>query len=292
MKRMTSVADCRAEVSRWANAPDSPVLKTALVPTMGALHDGHAALIRTAHALADVVVVSIFVNPLQFGLQEDFSRYPRSPEADDALCQALGVDVLFVPTVSALYPDGMENTTQVTPPARLTERFCGACRPGHFTGVATIVLRLLTLIRPNLAVFGEKDAQQLAIIRKMARDFHLPVDIISCPTVRTPDGLALSSRNTHLKTDTEKQAALSLIRILRAIARQAKQAGYQASAATIMERVAREEIEATGGLFRLQYLAAVNRESFEPVETLTQGTKLLIAGYVNEVRLIDNLDIA
>ena len=161
MQVISTAAEYDAIYQQWQGR------QVALVPTMGALHEGHLALIRLARQVADVVVVSIFVNPLQFGPQEDLSQYPRPLGQDLALCRELGVDAVFTPSVAVLYPEGMDNVTTVVPPARLTERFCGEFRPGHFTGVATVVLKLFNLLRPQVAVFGEKDAQQLMVIRQM-----------------------------------------------------------------------------------------------------------------------------
>jgi pantoate--beta-alanine ligase len=267
----------------------------ALVPTMGALHEGHASLIRKARELADVVVVSIFVNPLQFGPAEDLSRYPRPLEKDLALCKALGVDAVFHPTVETMYPEGMEGVTRVVPPSRMTESLCGAYRPGHFTGVATVVLKLFHLLRPTMALFGEKDAQQLSVIRKMAEDLHVPVEIIGCPIVRDADGLALSSRNVYLETVSEKQAALLPSRILREVVQAVRQSAQLLDARGTMDRVAiriqADFLQEGAELFKLQYLEAVDAKTFEPVQVLKPGVKLLIAAYINQVRLIDNLDI-
>jgi pantoate--beta-alanine ligase len=265
----------------------------ALVPTMGALHEGHVALIRRARMIADVVVVSIFVNPLQFGPSEDLNRYPRPIEQDMALCQELGVDVVFHPTVETMYPDGLQDVTTVVPPSALTDRLCGAHRPGHFTGVATVVLKLFNIIRPTMAVFGEKDAQQLAVIRKMVRDLHLPVEIVAHPTVREEGGLALSSRNRYLQTEDERHAALTLSAILNRVREKAGSAGSRSVAEILAE--AQQEILSTlngrGELLRIQYLEAVDRETFASVKTLEKGAKILIAAYVGNVRLIDNIDI-
>lgn len=274
--------------------------KIALVPTMGALHEGHASLIRKAREIGERVVVSIFVNPLQFGPQEDLSRYPRPLELDLALCASLGVDAVFHPTVEAMYPESMENLTRVVPPASLTDKLCGAYRPGHFTGVATVVLKLFNLIRPQVAFFGEKDAQQLAVIRKMVGDLQLPVKIVGCPIVRDADGLALSSRNAYLKSDAEKQAALLLNKILRCIVEEARQSAQPIDAQKALPQIAQAEIRAfqealalpeDSALFRLQYLEAVDAETFEPAQVLQPGVKLLIAAYVGDVRLIDNVNL-
>ncbi len=266
--------------------------KIALVPTMGALHEGHQALIRLAGKLADVVVVSIFVNPLQFGPQEDLQAYPRPLERDLDCCRALGVDAVFHPTVSEMYPDGLAHVTSVIPPAALTAQYCGAFRPGHFVGVATVVLKLFNIIRPQVAIFGEKDAQQLAVIRKMVRDLHVPVEVLGHPTVRETTGLALSSRNQYLKTEMEREAALSLYRILNGVQERLtvsktplpSQETLEAVSAAVLKEWQQAEVKLT-----VQYLAAVDQDTFLPVEQIQPGTRLLIAAYVNQVRLIDNL---
>lgn len=266
--------------------------KIVLVPTMGALHEGHAALIRMARKLADIVVVSIFVNPLQFGPQEDLARYPRPIEQDLALCRELGVDVVFHPTVETMYPDGMEHTTQVVPPAHLTDMLCGQYRPGHFTGMATVVLKLFNLTRPHQAIFGEKDAQQLMIIRKMVQDFHLPIDIVAHPTVREADGLAMSSRNRYLDTPQKRQAALALSQILSTLRERVQNTKHPLDAAVVLPEVQGQVLAQPGHeLCRVQYLSAVDKHSFIPVSTLTSNAKVLIAGTIEEVRLIDNMDM-
>lgn len=268
--------------------------KVALVPTMGALHAGHMALIRIARELADVVVVSIFVNPLQFGPKEDLANYPRPLEQDVAACQELGVDVLFTPTVDTMYPDGLDAVTTVVPPAGLTDRFCGEFRPGHFTGVATVVLKLFNILRPHIAVFGEKDAQQLMIIRKLVKDLHVPVEIVAHPTIREESGLALSSRNRYLSTPEEKRAALALYRILTGVRMRVLSADQPLCADLVLKEVNDSilaEVQQPGVMVQLQYLAAVDRDTFAPVELLKPGTKVLIAAYVNQVRLIDNMDL-
>ncbi len=288
MHVVSTSADYNALYRQWAGQ------RVALVPTMGALHEGHMALIRRARELADIVVVSIFVNPLQFGPQEDLMSYPRPIEQDRAICEQLGVDALFTPSVEVFYPEGLEQVTTVVPPAALTERFCGAFRPGHFTGVATVVLKLLNLLKPQVAVFGEKDAQQLMVIQKMVRDLHLPVEIIPQATVREASGLAMSSRNRYLRTEAEQQAALSLSRILNQVRAAVQNAAEPLPAQTTLQRIS-EDILAPwadqGVSVRLQYLEAVHKQSFAPADTLKPGVKLLIAAYVNQVRLIDNMDL-
>ncbi|MCE3236871.1 MAG: pantoate/beta-alanine ligase [Vampirovibrio sp.] len=266
----------------------------ALVPTMGALHEGHMALIRYARQLADVAVVSIFVNPLQFGPTEDLSRYPRPLEQDLGICRELGVDAVFTPSVDTLYPAGMANVTTVVPPENLTEHFCGEFRPGHFTGVATVVLKLFNLLRPSVAVFGEKDAQQLMVIRKMTRDLHVPVTIVPYPTVREESGLALSSRNRYLQTEAEQQAARCLYRILNRIREQVQASEQRLDAKTTLESISRQvlgEVAHPDVTVCLQYLEAVDKNTFAPVQILGPDSKILIAAYVNQVRLIDNLDL-
>src|SRR5215471_16855917 len=187
-----------------------------LVPTMGALHAGHEKLIQTARPRCSVLVVSLFVNPLQFGPKEDYGRYPRSWEQDLEMCERNGVDVMFAPSVEEMYPIPQLTSVDV---ARLTDRLCGEFRPGHFHGVATVVLKLLNIIQPKLAFFGEKDMQQLTVIRRMVADLNVPVTIIGVPTVREPDGLALSSRNKYLNSE-ERRAAPTLYRALREAADQ------------------------------------------------------------------------
>lgn len=262
--------------------------RIALVPTMGALHDGHGALCRMARQMADRVVVSIFVNPLQFGPNEDLERYPRPREDDLRLCREWGVDAVFYPSVGMLYPDGTTDLTVVSPPESLTNRLCGAWRPGHFMGVATVVLKLFNMLRPNLAVFGEKDAQQLAIIRRMVRDLHVPVEILAHPIVREPDGLAMSSRNRYLRTETQRRAALSLFRTLSEVRAETLAAEHPLPVRATLDTVAGRVLDKQ---VRLQYLEAVDVRSFAPSETLRPGVKVLIAAWVDDVRLIDNLDL-
>ena len=293
MQAVSTVAEYNAIYTEWAGRT------VALVPTMGALHEGHMALIRRAKALADRVVVSIFVNPLQFGPQEDLARYPRPLEQDLSICRDLGVDVVFYPAVSTLYPSGLdkaglENGTTVLPPALLSERFCGAFRPGHFTGVATVVLKLLNLLRPHIAVFGEKDAQQLKIIQQMVLDLHLPVQIISQPTIREANGLAMSSRNRYLQTEEEQQAALCLYQILTQTRAAVAQANQPLETPGTLKRISDAVLapwQNTNVSIRIQYLEAVDQESFAPADCLKPGVKLLMAAYVGNVRLIDNMDL-
>jgi pantoate--beta-alanine ligase len=287
MEILQTVQDAREARKRWFGET------VALVPTMGALHIGHQALIKQAKAMADRTVVSIFVNPLQFGPHEDFNRYPR-PEAQDlAICRELGVDAVFSPTVETMYPDGKEDQTVVLPPEALTEQLCGMNRPGHFTGVATVVLKLFNMIQPDYAVFGEKDAQQLAVLQKMVRDLNIPVTLIPHPTVRDESGLALSSRNAYLNNPAEKEASLLLSAVLKQI--QAKAQSMQDLPAqpvlseTLTEVLAHHQELKNN--FKLEYLNAVDLHTFKPVERLSPNTKVLIAARVGDVRLIDNIDL-
>ncbi|MGG6309544.1 pantoate--beta-alanine ligase [Paenibacillus macerans] len=213
MKTFTEIRAVREWVkdARFAAARQGKELKVALVPTMGYLHEGHASLLRKARAENDLVVLSIFVNPIQFGPGEDYERYPRDPEKDLALAEREGVDIAFMPGVEEMYPRTTQTKVKVS---ELTERLCGASRPGHFDGVTTVVSKLLHIVQPDQAYFGQKDAQQVAVIAQMVQDLNLDVNIVPCPIVREEDGLALSSRNVYLSAE-ERQAALVLSRSLR-----------------------------------------------------------------------------
>jgi pantoate--beta-alanine ligase len=274
----------------------------ALVPTMGALHQGHQALIEKARTLADQVIVSLFVNPTQFGPQEDLSRYPRTLDADLALCETLGVSAVYTPTANEMYPGGADQT-MVTPPTWLTEAHCGLERPGHFTGVATIVLKLFMLIQPQVAVFGEKDAQQLAVIQHMVADLNLPVEIVPVPTVREPSGLAMSSRNRYLTTPGSQQAALILIQTFKALHQawqtavisQGPHAALTLQAVNALKQQVRVDALKSDSLTTItwDYLNMVAAHTFKPKNELTAGTRLLGAIRLKEgndvnVRLIDN----
>lgn len=259
----------------------------ALVPTMGALHRGHESLIRRAVAEADVTVVSIFVNPLQFGPNEDLSRYPRSLQSDRQLCEALGVAVIFAPDNATMGIDDSrspDELVRVIPPPAMTERLCGPFRPGHFQGVATIVTRLFQIVQPSLAYFGEKDAQQLAIIRRSVADLNIPVEIRACPTVREESGLALSSRNEYL-SDSEREKATVLWQGLRA-ARDRFQAGER-DRKTLLKTVL--ETLALVPDFHAQYVDLVDPLTLNPLESIESEGLLALAGYLGKTRLIDNL---
>jgi pantoate--beta-alanine ligase len=252
-----------------------------LVPTMGALHAGHARLIERARADCSTVVVSIFVNPLQFDRADDLARYPRPLHADLALCEQLGVDVVFAPTPEAVYPEQPDVTVHVGATAKY---LCGAFRPGHFNGVATVVLKLFNIVQPAVAYFGEKDAQQLAIIRRMVSDLNVPVTIAPVPTVREPDGLALSSRNQHLSSE-ERALAPALHEALTA-ARDAVADGTRDAA--VVKQLAARAIRADARL-RLEYLEIVDPWTFQPLETIDRPAVAAAALWVGSTRLIDNV---
>ena len=252
------------------------------VPTMGAFHDGHASLMRRARDDRDHVVVSIFVNPLQFGPAEDLSRYPRDEDRDLSIAGQLGVDVVFAPSVEEMYPTGLPEVT--VDPGPLGDRLEGAVRPGHFRGVATVVAKLFDVVGPSTAYFGEKDAQQLAVIRRMVRDLSVPVEVEGCPTVREPDGLATSSRNAYLSPE-QREAAGCLFLALSEAAQMAR--GGERDAASLVAAMARE-IGATPEA-RIDYAAVVDDETFEEVSAIDGPARALVAARFGDTRLIDNL---
>lgn len=268
-------------LTSWSRALHREGVTIGLVPTMGALHAGHRALLREARLSCDAVVVSLFVNPSQFGAREDFSRYPRRPEADAELCRREGVDVLFRPTAAAMYPPGFQTTVAVP---GLSRRWEGAARPGHFVGVATVVAKLVSLVRPTLVFLGQKDFQQAAVIRRMIEDLNLGATVRTCETVREPDGLALSSRNEYL-TPAQRRAAPVLYAALHA-GRVAIRAGMRRPAGVL--RAMRACIAAEP-LAKLEYLAVCDPDTLEPLRDLRAGAVLLGAIRLGRVRLIDNL---
>ena len=255
----------------------------ALVPTMGSFHDGHRSLMRAARAEADLVVVSLFVNPTQFGPDEDLDGYPRDLDGDAAAAAAEGVDVLFVPSVTEMYPDPPRTTVHVD---GLTDRLCGASRPTHFDGVATVVTKLFSIVGPCRAYFGRKDAQQLAVIRRLVDDLNLPVAVIGCPLVREPDGLARSSRNAYLPPD-ERDAATVLWRALTAAA-DAIRAGERDGAT--LEAVAQSTIRSEPRV-RPDYAELVDAHTMQPAARVDGELVLAVAAFVGRARLIDNLTI-
>ena len=256
--------------------------KVALVPTMGALHAGHMALIAEARRRADRVVATIFVNPLQFGADEDLDRYPRQEAADAQMLAAAGCDLLWSPEASDIYPEGFATTVSVR---GLSERWEGEARPGHFEGVATVVARLLLAVNPDVALFGEKDFQQLAVIRRMVSDLGLGIEIIGVPTVRDGDGLALSSRNAYLSADDRKNA-VALPQAL-AAARDAIVAGEPVDGALAE---AKESIR-SGGFSSIDYFALVDAGSLEPLNEPRGAMRLIAAATIGGTRLIDNIAV-
>jgi len=253
------------------------------VPTMGYLHRGHLALVERARAENPFVVVSIFVNPLQFGPQEDFTRYPRDLDRDARLLEQAGVDLLFAPEVEEIYPRGFASRVSVEGP--LTALWEGEVRPGHFQGVATVVAKLFLLVQPRRAYFGEKDYQQLLVVRKMVRDLGFPLEVVGVPTVREEDGLALSSRNLYLSPETRKKASV-LFQALSAMRAVALAGG---SVAEALRRG--EEVLARVPEFQKDYLAIVHPETLLPLSDWIRGARGLLAGRFPEVRLIDNLEV-
>ena len=274
MLSVHSIADlrlCRAQ----AQGP------LGFVPTMGALHAGHGHLIDLARAASASVAVSIFVNPIQFNQSEDFVRYPRPLEADLAFCAARGVDIVFAPAAEEIYPQPQLAFVEVE---RVSLHMEGRFRPGHFRGVATVVLKLFQIVHPDRAFFGEKDAQQLAVIRRMARDLNLPVEIVGVPTVREPDGLALSSRNRHLSAE-ERAVAPRLYQALRA-AEQCIAAGE--TEAEAVKRAAHAVLAAEPGM-RVEYLEIADDAEMQPVECVAGPVRVAAAVWVGRTRLIDNV---
>jgi pantoate--beta-alanine ligase len=266
-------AACRAARSRGR--------RLGLVPTMGALHEGHLSLVRAARAKSDVVAASIFVNPTQFGPSEDFAKYPRNLEHDCALLEQEGVELVFSPSVEEMYAKG--NVTWVLVDG-LSDRLCGRSRPGHFRGVTTVVSKLFHIIEPDLAFFGQKDAAQVAVIRRMVRDLNMPVAIEVCPIVRETDGLALSSRNAYLTLE-ERKSALVLYRSLTRV--QELFDGGEHDSAKVVAAASREFASQAGA--RLDYFEIVDPDTLEPVRSITQRALVAVAAFAGKTRLIDNI---
>ena len=270
-----------AELRQWSREKRNDGGNTiGLVPTMGALHAGHASLIRAAKGSVGSVAVSIFVNPTQFGPNEDYERYPRTFDADCALAEAEGASVVFAPSVEELYPAGAATFIEVE---GLSERLDGASRPGHFRGVATVVAKLLIGAEPDLAFFGQKDAAQVAVLRRMVADMRLSAQIVVCPIFREQDGLALSSRNVYLSS-AERTQALALSRVVRQIEALAASGERRGSA---LIGAAHSSFAAEPAI-RLDYIELVNWVTLEPIETATPGSLFAVAAWVGSTRLIDN----
>ena len=270
-------------IQRAADLRVNPPRPLGLVPTMGYLHEGHLELIRRAAAENQEVVVSIFVNPLQFGPGEDYQSYPRDLERDARLAEEAGADWIFHPSPEEMYPPGFATTVHVSGP--LTERWEGERRPGHFDGVATVVSKLFNIVRPDRAYFGEKDYQQLQVVKRFNADLNLGVEIVPVPIVREPDGLARSSRNVYLDAETRPKATV-LYRALLAV-RQAAQSGLSPEEALAAGRAVFDETPE----FAADYLAVVHPQTLEPLEQWTAGARAIAAGRFPAVRLIDNMEV-
>jgi pantoate--beta-alanine ligase len=277
VKICTTIAEMRAA----CRAACQDQRRLGFVPTMGALHAGHISLVRAARKQCDVVAVSIFVNPTQFGPKEDFSKYPRTFESDRELLAAEGVDIVFAPSTEEMYPPGA--TTFVTVEG-LSEKLCGRSRPGHFRGVTTVVSKLFNIVAPHIAFFGQKDSAQAVIIRRMVRDLGFNVEIVVCPIVREPDGLALSSRNAYLDPQQRKQATVlyrSLMQV-KTLADRGERDSARLVAAAL--DVFKEEPEV-----RLDYFEIVDRETLDPIANTSKGALVAVAAFVGTTRLIDNM---
>ncbi len=280
MEIVRTIADLRSHIAGWRKAGE----RVGLVPTMGALHDGHLALAKAARAECDRVVATIFVNPKQFAPNEDLDAYPRREEADLAMLRSAGSALVFMPGTAEVYPPGFATTVRV---AGLTDCLCGAHRLGHFDGVATVVTKLLLQSLPDAAYFGEKDYQQLLVVRRLARDLDIPVRIAGVPTVREADGLALSSRNTYLSPE-ERRIAPNLARVLQRVA-----AALVAQPGTVANEIAqgRADLESAG--FAVEYLEIREADTLAPVTaTVTRPARVFAAVQLGRTRLIDNLPIA
>lgn len=271
-----TVADLRAAVAGWRKSGE----RVGLVPTMGALHDGHLTLVRAARAMCPRAIVSIFVNPIQFGPNADFDRYPRDLDGDVAKLGRVGTDLVFAPDVSEMYPPGFATTVSLS---GLTEGLCGPHRPGHFAGVATVVTKLLNQAAPDAAFFGEKDFQQLQVVRRVVRDLDIPTEIVGVPTVREADGLAMSSRNLYLSADQRARAA-TLYRVLTQAA-QALRGGAPSA-----EVIARGKADlAAAGFDPIDYLDVVDAETLIAIPGANGNARIAVAAWLGKTRLIDNI---
>lgn len=280
MKILTTIAQMRA-ACRDARRNAGPDATLALVPTMGAIHAGHLSLVAAARKQASIVTASLFVNPLQFSPTEDLAQYPRPFEEDCHKLEAAGVELLFAPNTEEMYPHTATTTVEVP---GIGDRLDGASRPGHFRGVATVVSKLFHIVQPDLAYFGQKDAAQLAVLRAMVRDLNLPVQIVACPIVRDPDGLALSSRNAYL-TPIERRDALALSESLAAA--QSRIRDGETSADLIRELLV--DRLAGSPSVRIDYAAIVDPDTLLPVDTVSRGALIAVAARIGRTRLIDNL---
>jgi len=275
MKVIQTVGEMEADRANMAGS-------VGFVPTMGYLHEGHLSLVRRARAESDHVVASIFVNPTQFGPAEDYGRYPRDPERDLHLLEGEGADVVFMPTAEEMYPPGFDDWVEVSGP--LVTRLEGAVRPGHFRGVTTVVARLFRIVRPQRAYFGQKDAQQLCVIRQMVRDLALPVEIVPCPTLREPDGLAMSSRNSYLSPQERKAATVLWRTLFRA--KELFRAGERDAEALRQEMT---RVIAQEPLAQADYISVADSETLEELVTIDRPALASLAVRIGSTRLIDNV---
>jgi pantoate--beta-alanine ligase len=279
LQLIQEIAALRALVAGWRHVGD----RVALVPTMGNLHAGHLTLVREARRIADRALVSLFVNPLQFGPKEDFAAYPRTLERDRELLEAEGADLLFAPTLHTVYPRGQENQTRVEVPG-LSDILCGATRPGHFVGVSTLVCKLFNMVQPDIAIFGEKDFQQLLVIRRMVDDLCLPVDVRGLATARGADGLAMSSRNGYLTSEQRSRAPALYQALCRAGDRL-----RQGAAVSEVESRGNKELTANG--FRPEYFSVRRAADLQSATKEDEDLVVLAAAYLGRARLIDNLRV-
>jgi pantoate--beta-alanine ligase len=277
VKVLTTVAEMQA-ASRAARREG---MRIGLVPTMGALHAGHLSLVKTSRTHSDCVVASIFVNPLQFGPSEDFSKYPRTFEDDRRQLEAAGVDVLFAPTTEEMYPKGGTTSVHVE---GVSEKLDGRSRPGHFKGVTTVVVKLFEIVRPDTSYFGQKDAAQVAVIKKMVRDLNMDTEIVVCPIVREQDGLAMSSRNRYLSAEERRQALV----LYRSLTRVQMLADQGESRATALVEEGKRVIDEEPGA-RLDYFEVVDPATLDAVGDVSRGALVAVAAYVGSTRLIDNI---
>lgn len=280
MQTVYSLADLRATVQRWRRES----ARIALVPTMGNLHAGHISLLERARGLADRTVVSIFVNPIQFGKGEDYARYPSTLEADQEKLAAAGLDLLFAPNLDQLYPGGIEEDTRVTVPV-LSTILCGQYRPGHFSGVATVVTKLFNNVQPDLALFGEKDYQQLLVIKRMVQDLLIPVEVLGMPIVRESDGLAMSSRNGYLNAEERGRAP----RIYATLCEAATKVRQRSHPLIVIETAAMADLAAAG--FRPEYFSIRRIDDLGAPQGGETAVQILTAAWLGNARLIDNVRV-
>ena len=278
MRTVTSIPEVRPIVSSAKQRGQ----RVGLVPTMGALHAGHLSLIQTARAQDDFVAVSVFINPTQFGPNEDYEAYPRQLKRDAQAAEQAGADLIFAPSAEEIYPPGFVTHVEVQ---RLTEGLCGRYRPGHFCGVCTVVTKLLNIVQPDVAYFGDKDYQQLVVIKRMVKDLNMPIKIVGVPTAREPNGLAVSSRNRYL-SDREREVAPHLYQALQAGAALVRQGATGTEAAQRVEQLLAEE-----PLLGVQYVEAVDPEALQPTEYGGPPMVIAAAVYLGETRLIDNIAV-